>query len=167
MILPKLSLSASHITFSDIKFAIEADDWERTTALFYKMYQLGDIRKLAKWLLLIGSEYLDRSLGHSVSCTAFILLEILERKDQDPWPGLVTLSDYFCKGEFSITPKLRTYGGTKKQNEHMLKAVSGHGIVNLHHTITRYAIERVRHLLSHEEYVHMLNSWISFMGDKK
>jgi hypothetical protein len=49
----------------------------------------------------------------------------------------------------------------------LLRATSGRGIVNLHHTITRYSIERVRKLLSQEDYSHMVNSWIQFLGDKK
>ena len=40
--------------------------------------QLGNV-ELARRLLLLGSGYLNRSLGHSISCTAFILLEMIER----------------------------------------------------------------------------------------
>jgi hypothetical protein len=43
----------------------------------------------------------------SVSCTAFILLEMMQRSDQDPWPALATLSDYFCRAD-SRHPRLRT-----------------------------------------------------------
>jgi hypothetical protein len=49
----------------------------------------------------------------------------------------------------------------------LLRATSGGGIVNLHHTITRYAIERSRKLLPPEDYSHMVNAWILFLGDKK
>ena len=55
---------------------------------------------LARQLLLLGSGYLDESLGHSISCTAFILLEMLKRPKDDPWPVPGILSDYFCKGDF-------------------------------------------------------------------
>jgi len=48
----------------------------------------------------------------------------------------------------------------------MRRAVSGRGIVNLHHSITRYAIERVRSYLSKEECDHMISAWVEFMGDK-
>ncbi len=52
-------------------------------------------------------------------------------------------------------------------NHHLLRATSGRGIVNLHHTITLYAIERVHQFFSKEEYEHLTGAWIEFMGDKK
>jgi len=39
--------------------------------------------EFARRLLLLGSGYLKVSLGHSLSCTAFILLEMLQRRDRD------------------------------------------------------------------------------------
>jgi hypothetical protein len=119
-------------------------------------------------MLLLGSGYLDKSLGHSVSCTAFILLEMLERNDQDPWPAIATMADYFCKGHFRTTPEIagKNLPTIEDHEKHLLRATSGFGIVNLHHTITRYAMERVRHLLSEEEYAHMIDCWINFLGDK-
>jgi hypothetical protein len=47
----------------------------------------------------------------------------------------------------------------------MLRATSGKGFVPLHHTITRYAIERVRRFLGQEDYNHMVNAWVDFLGD--
>ncbi|MCW3975576.1 MAG: hypothetical protein NWE86_04965 [Candidatus Bathyarchaeota archaeon] len=166
-ILPKITLPISQVSFKDVESALKDQDWEKTAALLYKLHTLGHTEELARKLLLIGSGYLDNSLGHSISCTAFILLEIMERKDQDPWPGLVTLAYYFCKGQFNETPKLQTQKGSETQTDHMLRSVSGSGIINLHHTITRYAIERVRQLFTHEEHSHLINSWITFMDDKK
>jgi len=52
-------------------------------------------------------------------------------------------------------------------DHHLLRATSGRGIVNLHHTITLYAIERVRQFFSKEEYEHLTGAWIEFMGDKR
>jgi hypothetical protein len=49
---------------------------------------------------------------------------------------------------------------------HLLRATSGNGIVPLHDTITRYAIERVRHLLDEAEYAHMVGCWVEFLGAK-
>lgn len=49
----------------------------------------------------------------------------------------------------------------------LLRAASGTGIVNLHHTITRYAIERGRHFFTDEEYRHLIAAWVEFMQDKK
>ena len=49
----------------------------------------------------------------------------------------------------------------------LLRATSGLGIVNLHHSITWYSIERVRKLLTPEDYAHMVNAWVQFLGDKR
>jgi hypothetical protein len=83
---------------------------------------------------------------------------------------LVTLADYFCKGAFHTTPVLRKTSAFPSEevfDEHLLRAISGRGIVNLHHTITIYAIEHVRHFFTEEEYNHMIGAWITFMQDKK
>jgi hypothetical protein len=126
-------------------------------------------QEFARRLLLLGSGYLEDSLGHSISCTAFILLEMLERDDQDPWPALAALADYFCKGRFQTTPDLHR-GSAPTSREalyhHLLRAVSGRGIVNLHHTITFYAMEQVRHFFDEAQYNYFSGSWIRFMGEK-
>jgi len=168
--LPKAKVVKSSVSFHDIEHAIDVQDWEKTAILMATFYaQEGGI-ELARRLLLLGSGYLDRSLGHSISCTAFILLEMLERVDQDPWPALATLADYFCKGQFHTTPVLQkstAFPSDEALNYQLLRATSGSGIVNLHHTITLYALERVRQLLSEEEYNHMANACIAFMEDKE
>ena len=165
----KARLLKSSISFSDVESAIRDQDWEKTATCIATFHlQAGEV-ELARRLLLLGSGYLDPSLGHSVSCTAFILLEMLARKEEDLWPAFATLADYFCKGRFQTTPTLRKSAGlASDDNFHhlLLQATSGRGIVNLHHTITLYAMERVRHLFSKEEYNHMMNAWIAFMGDK-
>jgi hypothetical protein len=168
--LPEASLLPSTVSFSDVESAIREQDWEKTTVVMATFHAQAGGTELARRLLLLGSEYLNPSLGHSVSCTAFILLEMLERTDQDPWPALATLADYFCKGGFYVTPALRktpAFPSNEIFDQHLLRATSGRGIVNLHHTITIYAMERVRHFFTKEEYNHMIGSWIGFMGDKK
>lgn len=163
----RLNSSAS---FMDIESAIRQGDREKAAALLYAFHEQRGKEELARSLLLLGSGYLDQSLGHSVSCTAFICLEMMERTDQDPWPTLATLADYFCKGQFHTTPDLRKAAALppeETQDQQLLRAASGPGIVNLHHTITRYAVERIRHLLSEAEYSHMIARWIDFMGAKR
>jgi hypothetical protein len=49
----------------------------------------------------------------------------------------------------------------------MMRASSGRGIVNLHHTITFYALDRVRSLFTEKEYGYLSAAVIRFMGDKK
>ena len=168
--LPKANLLTSTVSFSDVESAIREQDWEKATVLMATFYAQAGGTELARRLLLLGSGYLNDSLGHSVSCTAFILLEMLERTDQDPWPALATLTDYFCKGGFHATLALRrtpAFPSNEVFDQHLLRATSGRGIVNLHHTITNYAMERVRHFFTKEEYNHMIGAWIAFMEDKK
>lgn len=168
--LPKGRLFTTPVSFRDVESAIREQDREKTAALMAAFYTQAGGAELARRLLLLGSGYLQDSLGHSVSCTAFILLEMLEQTDQDPWPTLVTLADYFCKGNFHTTPVLRktsAFPSDEVFDRHLLRATSGRGIVNLHHTITIYAIEHVRQFFTEEEYNHMIGAWITFMEDKK
>jgi hypothetical protein len=94
---------------------------------------------------------------------------MIERDDQDPWSTLGTLAEYFCRGHFHTPPQLRTTArpAPAELERQLLRATSGDGIVNLHHTITRYAVERMRPLLSEAEYAHMLACWIDFLGAKE
>jgi hypothetical protein len=168
--LPKGKPLATPVIFKDVESAIREQDREKTAVLMATFFAQAGGADLARRLLLLGSGYLRDSLGHSVSCTAFILLEMLERTDQDPWPALVTLADYFCKGKFHTTPVLRkTLASPSEEvfDHHLSRATSGRGIVDLHHTITIYAIEHVRHFFTEEEYNHMIGAWITFMEDKK
>jgi hypothetical protein len=94
---------------------------------------------------------------------------MLERGDQDPWPALATLADYFCKGRFDTTPPLRksTVSLTPESvSRELLRATSGDGIVNLHHTITLYALERVRQFFKREGYQYMVGPWVAFINIK-
>jgi hypothetical protein len=168
--LPKRNPLTTSVSFKDVESAIREQDCEKTAALMATFYSQVGGAELARRLLLLGSGYLEDSLGHSVSCTAFILLEMLERTDQDPWPALVTLADYFCKGAFHTTPviwKTSAFASEEVFDHHLLRATSGRGIVNLHHTITIYAIEHVQHFFTEEEYNHMIGAWIAFVGEKR
>lgn len=167
--IPKAPRLSSSVSFEDIETAIRDGEREKAAALLNAFLEQKGGPELARRLVLLGSGYLDDSLGHSVSCTAFILLEMMERSDQDPWPALATLADYFCKGRFQTTPNLRGANLPPEEtlNHHLLRATSGGGIVNLHHTITRYSVDRVRHLLNEKEYAHMIACWVDFMGAKR
>jgi len=166
--IPKVNLLSSPVGFKDIETAIRANDPEKTAALMAAFLNQESGAEFARRLLLLGSGYLTSSLGHSVSCTAFILSEMVERTDVDPWPALSALALYFCKGRFSTTPALKKSNPITEKghsNRHMLRATSGKGFVPLHHTITRYSIERARRFLGQEDYHHMVNAWIDFLGD--
>jgi hypothetical protein len=168
--IPRANRLPSHVGFKDIETTIQANDPEKASALMATLLNQESGAEFARHLLLLGSGYLNSSLGHSVSCTAFILSEMLERTDVDPWPALSALALYFCKGKFITTPVLKKSNPfTEKQSpdRQMLLATSGRGFVPLHHTITRYAIERSRRFLGQEDYIHMVNAWIDFLGDKR
>jgi len=167
--IPRRTPLTSPVNFTDIEAAIKENDPEKVSVLMATFLGQKGGMEFARRLLLLGSGYLNNSLGHSVSCTAFILLEMIERTDQDPWPALSALASYFCKGRFHTAPVPKTSVPPSKEfsDLNLLRATSGRGIVNLHHTITRYTIERVRRLLSQEDYGHMANLWIQFLGDKK
>jgi hypothetical protein len=167
--IPPLSPLAPALVFEEVELAIRERNPEKTAGLMRSFFDRQGGVELARRLLLLGSGYLDQSLGHSVSCTAFILLEMMERTDQNPWPALLTLADYFCRGRFHTTPALRKSTPPNTQEtvaKHLLRATSGRGIINLHHTITLYAIDRLRGFLSEEEYAHMIAAWIEFLRDK-
>lgn len=169
VLLTKPARLAPTVTFAAIESAIRAEETEKVAALLRAFLEQQGKAELARRLLLLGSGYLRPSLGHSLSCTTFILLEMIERDDQDPWPTLSTLAEYFCRGHFHTTPEIHSKADipAAELDQQLLRATSGDGIVNLHHTITRYAIERMRPLLSAPEYAHMLSCWIDFLGDKE
>jgi hypothetical protein len=159
-----------NISFVEIEAAIGADDREKTVSLLWAFHERQGARELAARLLLLGSGYLDQSIGHSISCTAFILLEMLERMDEDPRPSLFALAHYFCKGHFHSTPPLTMADPLFSEvslTREVLKATSGSGFVNIHHTITFYAIERVSHLLTADEHQMLLAACAAFMGQKE
>src|SRR3990172_10444427 len=168
--LPKGKALTSAVSFGEVELAIHQRDLEKTATFMATTYSQKGGKEFARRLLFLGSGYLDDSLGHSISCTAPILLEMIERQDQDPWPALTTLADYFCKGTFHTTPglrKLTPFASEDAVKHHLVRATSGTGIVNLHHTITVYTMERVRHFFNKEEYDHLVAAWIAFIGQKR
>ncbi len=158
------------VSFKDLQSALAAQDLEKAATLMNTLYTHDGAAEFAKRLLLLGNGYLDNSLGHSVSCTSLILLEMIERTDLDPWPALVLLADYFCKGQFLAFPETKKPAPVHLEesiDRYIRKAVSGTGILNLHHTITIYTLYRVRHLFDKAEFGHMLDSWANWIGEKE
>ena len=93
-------------------------------------------------------------------------LELIERPHSDAWPALFLLADYFCKGGFHTTPPLRDAAAAPSLKECLPRSVSGTGFVDLHHTITLYAIERTASFFTREEHDHLIAAWAAFVGDK-
>lgn len=154
-------------TFENFLKAVGARERDAAAAALLSCWEAAP-GEAARSLLVLGSGHLSRSLGHSLSCTVFILLEMLARPRDDPWPAITTLADYFCKGSFGAMPELRPEEAPNREElaRHALRAVSGGGILNLHHTITIYACERARPLLAEEEHRHLVGSWVRFLGEK-
>ncbi len=160
----------SSVGFKDIEAAIQANDPEKTAAFMAAFLKQESGTEFARRLLLLGSGYLNNSLGHSISCTAFILSEMLERTDMDPWPALSALALYFCRGRFSATPAMKKSNPLEEKqasSSPMFQATSGRGFVPLHRTITRYSIERVRRCLGPGDYIHLVSTWVDFLGDQE
>jgi hypothetical protein len=159
-----------NIPFDEIEAAIRGEDQGRTVALLSAFHERQGAKELARRLLLLGSSYIDQSIGHSISCTTFILLEMLKRVDQDPLPSLFALAYYFCKGHFYTTPPLTTAVSPFSEDalaREVLRASSGTGFVNIHHTITLYAIEQASHLLTDDEHQKLLAACAAFMDGKE
>jgi hypothetical protein len=168
--LPVVKLPASNVSFVEIESAIADDNPVKATALIAAFHNQQGTDNLFRHLLLLGSSYLDDTLGHSISCTAYILLEMMVRNDQNPWPAMATLADYYCKGRFQNMPELEkadTVIKARNLENYLWKATSGKGIVNLHHTITFYTLEQVRRFLNKNEYEHALSACVAFMGEKE
>lgn len=155
------------VQFSDVEKAISQNNVEKTAQLLNSFQAANGMVEFARKLLALGGGYIQYELGHSVSCTTFVLSEMLNRPEQDLWSALSTLADFFCKGEFSQTKiKASSQVPSNSIEECLMRAVSGSGIVSLHHTITFYAIEKARNLISTEEYASMIENWLEFVGDK-
>jgi len=153
--------------FSHVQEAIRSRDVKSAALLFDAYLRQHGARELARRLLLLGSGYLVETLGHSLSCTALILREMLARKDQDPWPVLVLLADYFIKGRFDVTPPLKRRNAAAPALSDIMRSTTGASFVDIHHTITLYAIDRVADLLTREEQAHLVARWLEWMGEKE
>lgn len=160
----------SSTEFTHIENTIAKNDVPGTAIAMAAYFKERGVKQIAKRLLLLGSGFLNHSLGHSISCTTFILLELSFREEADPWPALLLLADYFCKGSFKQLPELQ-YSALSDYRQVYLtelrRAVSGSGIVALHHTITLYAIERSLHFLQPHEYDHLLTMWMHMLAGKQ
>jgi hypothetical protein len=166
---PLTSPGAGDVSFEAVERAVGALDRQAAARAMYDFLAKEGKVEFARRMLLLGSGYLDKSLGHSISCTAFILLEMMEREADEAWPAVTCLSDYFCKGEFNKTPKLgpaRGKGDEDIYSAKLLRACSGTGIVNLHHTLTAYALARTKRFFNEEQRQHLTGAWLNFMGNK-
>lgn len=153
--------------FEDLVEAIRGGDRDQAANVMATISHARGKTEFSRMLLRLGSAYLDDSLGHSVSCTAFILLELIERGEADSWPSFSVLADYFCKGGYSEEPETGSLGDAARVVDgNILRAVSGRGIRALHDTITIYAIEASRPHLEDADYGRLVASWLSYIGDK-
>ena len=162
------SKDLSHASDDELRDAIRRYDRELVAnMLLYIKFKEGNAG-LSRRLLKIGSGYLNSSLGHSISCTAFMLLELANWNVSDSWPAISMLSEFFCKGGFADTPENLAGGASPSMvDDNILRAVSGTGIVNLHDTITIYSAERSQSPVDEELHNHLLGSWLQYLDDKE
>lgn len=168
--IPRAHPSGSTVSFREIESAIREKDTAKTAAVMAAFCDQKGRTEFARRLMLLGSGYLKVSLGHSLSCAAFILLEMLHRRDEDTWPALCALANYFCQGRFQATPEIdgsSPFSPEANLESHLSRASSGRGFLNLHHTITGYAVARVREFFTPAEENHLWRAWIEFLENKK
>jgi hypothetical protein len=168
--IPRAYPSGSTVSFTEIESAIREKDTAKAAALMAAFCDQKGRTEFTRRLLLLGSGYLKVSLGHSLSCTAFILMEMLHHPDQDPWPALCALANYFCQGHFQTTPGIESsppFSPEANLESHLSRASSGRGFANLHETITGYAVARVREFFTPAEENHLWRAWMEFLGNKK
>ena len=96
--LPQIKRVSSAVSFKDCEAAIGDQDWEKTAVLMAAFHARYGGEQLARRLLLLGSGYLDRTLGHSISCTAFILLEMLAAPGSGSMAGAGTAGLLLLQG---------------------------------------------------------------------
>ena len=147
--------------------AIRGGDVEGTAAAMDAINRLEGSDALAAMLLRLGGGYLGKSLGHSVSCTSFILQELRDRGPDGCWPSLSVLAKYFCEGGYAEEDETSPVSNRGKAVEgNILRAVSGTGIASLHDNLTIYAVEKIRPHIDDATYSRVVSSWIGYLGDK-
>ncbi|ADQ14916.1 hypothetical protein [Halanaerobium hydrogeniformans] len=109
-------------------------------------YALGLLEKqpkgLKKHLLNLGMERIPDSLGHSVSCFFPVMRDIVNHHDDLAATAVLSYIMYLARYNYQekyISKQEKTEKPSLDDLEDLgLKAVSGSGIVNLHHMITYY-----------------------------
>jgi len=96
--------------------------------------------KLKAFLINLGMEKITDSLGHSVSCFFPVMRDITNHHKDVAATAILSYVMYLCRYSFENQYNLQS---SQKTNQDALeslglKAVSGTGIVNLHHMITYY-----------------------------
>jgi hypothetical protein len=148
--------------------AIQASDTDKVANILSAINLFKGAPQLTSTLLKLGSGYMDKTLGHSISCTAFILLDYAKRAEAELWPAYTGLANYYCGGHFNKFPEVQLKNTSISSiEENILRAVSGTGIMNLHDTITLYSIERCKPLINDDDYHHLLGSWVEYLEDKE
>lgn len=109
-------------------------------------YALGILEKqpeqLKEYLLNLGMERIPDSLGHSVSCFFPVMRDLVNHHKDVSATGVLSYIMYLCRysyqGKYNSDQEKRKKLSQEELEDLGLKAVSGSGIVNLHHMITYY-----------------------------
>ena len=97
---------------------------------------------LKEYLLNLGMERIPDSLGHSISCFFPVMRDLVNHHNDLAATAVLSyvmyLSRYSYQGQHNSNQGNRKKLTQKELEDLGLKAVSGSGIVNLHHMITYY-----------------------------
>jgi hypothetical protein len=151
----------------ELEAAIEDGDVPRAAMILHTIERLNGNEALSKKLLTIGGAQLEGSLGHSVSCTTFILREISRHPPSEAFPSIWALANYFCKGKFLSNLERQSSSKPSDVDKNILRAVSGTGIRDLHDTITAYAIEKASPFIDENVVGKLIKRWVEYLGEKE
>ncbi|MGM0508062.1 MAG: hypothetical protein ACQERZ_02730 [Fusobacteriota bacterium] len=123
------------------KLAEEINNGNSHNAFYYALGILkNEPDKLKEYLISLGMERINDSLGHSISCFFPVMRDIANHHKDVSATSVLSYVMYLCR--YSYTGKYNNQVVKKIEYEELenlgLKAVSGDGIVNLHHMITYY-----------------------------
>src|SRR6056297_1106352 len=123
------------------KLAEEINKGNSHNAFYYALGILeNEPKKLKEFLINLGMEKITDSLGHSVSCFFPVMRDITNHHKDVAATAVLSYVMYLCR--YSYENKYNLQSSQKPNQDALeslwLKAVSGAGIVNLHHMITYY-----------------------------
>lgn len=125
------------------KLAEEINNGNSHNAFYYAQGILGnEPENLKEYLINLGMERIPDSLGHSVSCFFPVMRDIVNHHKDTAVSAVLSYVMYLCRysyqGKYNSSQEKREKPALNVLEDLGLKAVSGNGIINLHHMITYY-----------------------------
>jgi hypothetical protein len=125
------------------KLSEEINNGNSHNAFYYALGILeNQPEKLKEHLLNLGMERIPDSLGHSVSCFFPVMRDIVNHHKDTAATAVLSYVMYLCRynyqNKYNSNQEKREKPALDVMEDLGLKAVSGSGIINLHHMITYY-----------------------------